>query len=208
MKIYDCKQGSTAWLNLRSGIPTASGFSEILTPSGKPSKSAERYMLTLLAERMMGHPVVEHVSMWMNRGSQLEADAVAFYELQRDVETIPIGFVSNDAGTIGASPDRLISDDGLLEIKSPSEHVHMGYLLRTGSSYEAYRVQVQGQMWIAEREWNDVLSFHPELPPALIRIGRDDRFIAVLASAVEAFSLELERLAATLEIPQPTKEVI
>src|SRR6266446_4401434 len=105
MIIHDCVQGTSEWLELRAGIPTASAFDMILTPGGKPSKSAERYLYTLLAERLMGHPIQEHVSMWMKRGSQEEKRAVAFYELLQDSNTIPIGFVTNDEGTMGASPD-------------------------------------------------------------------------------------------------------
>ncbi len=193
MKVHDCIQGSSEWTHLRAGIPTSSEFDKIMTPMSKPSKSAEMYLFALLAERIMGHPRVEFMSRWMDRGSRLEADAVAFYELQRDCETVKVGFITNDAGTIGASPDRLVADDGLLEIKVPSEAIHVSYLLRSGSAYDCYRVQTQGQLWVSERNWNDLLSFHPEMPPALIRIDRDEVFIAELAKAVEAFSLELER---------------
>ena len=191
MKIHDCTQGTTEWLELRSGIPTASEFDKILTPGGKPSKSAEPYMFKLLAERMMGHPVTEYMSTWMDRGSQMEAEAVRFYELQRDLETVKVGFITNDAGTIGSSPDRLVGDYGLLEIKVPAEHTHVGYLLKK-SVEQAYFVQAQGQLWVAECQWNDVLSYHPEMPPALIRVERDEEFIESLAAAVNAFSRILE----------------
>lgn len=200
MKVHDVVQGTTAWFKVRSGIPTASKFDMILTPGGNISKSAERYMLTLMAERLMGHPIDDqYKSTWMARGNELESDAVAFYQLQRDLDTVPVGFITNDAGTIGASPDRLVGDEGLLEIKSPSEFVHMSYLLSRGAAYEEYKVQVQGQLWIAERQWTDVLSFHPELPPALIRIPRDEPYIAKLDKAVTAFSRELEKQYSEIE---------
>ena len=198
MKLYSCQQGSSEWLNLRAGIPTASAFDNILTPGGEPSKSAERYLYTLLAERLMGHPITKHVSMWMRRGSEAETDAVQFYEFQRDVETVPVGFMSNDGGTIGASPDRLVGDDGLLEIKCPSEYIHVGYLMQEGSHYDAYRVQCQGQLWVSERQWVDVVSYHPEMPMALVRIERDEQFIDSLAAAVTAFSHALEEQFAIL----------
>lgn len=194
MKLYDCVQGTPEWLGLRAGIPTASNFDKIVTPKGAASKQAEKYMFLLLAERLMGHPVEERgYSHWMDRGSEEESRAVSFYEFQRDMETVKVGFITNDAGTIGCSPDRLVGDNGLLEIKVPSEAIHMGYLLETGSAYDEYRVQVQGQLWIAEREFSDVLSWHPELPPALVRIERDEGCIQLLKAAVPAFSLELER---------------
>jgi hypothetical protein len=199
VKIHNVQQGTTEWLNLRAGIPTASQFDRIVTPGGNASKSSEPYLFTLLAERLMGHPTVEHVSMWMQRGSQLESEAVLYYEFERDLDTVPVGFITNDIETIGCSPDRFVGEDGLLEIKVPSESIHMGYLLKAGSAYQAYKQQVQGQLWIAEREWTDVLSWHPELPPALVRIERDEQEIAQLAAHVIAFSRKLEEYAAEME---------
>ena len=198
MKVYtDVIQGTPECLYLRAGLPTASNFDRILTPGGKPSKSAEPYMFTLLAERMMGHPVEEKgFSRWMDRGNEMEAEAVSFYHLQRE-DTVKVGFITNEAGTIGASPDRLVGDRGLLEIKVPAEHTHVSYLMQIGGAYQEYRVQVQGQLWIAEREWCDVLSYHPEMPPALYRIERDEDFIEKLACAVEAFAEVLEQHWAT-----------
>jgi YqaJ-like viral recombinase domain len=189
MIVHDCIQGSTAWLELRSGIPTASEFDRILTPEGKPSKSAEGYLHQLLAERMLGRPLVGVVTTWMDRGSQTEAEAVAYYELMSELDTVRIGFVTNDDGTIGASPDRLVGADGLLEIKVPKESNHVGYLL--GSSMAKHRPQVQGQLWITGRQWADVMSYNPEMPHALARIHRDEEYIAKLAAAVGAFALAL-----------------
>jgi ribosomal protein S18 acetylase RimI-like enzyme len=191
MIVHDCIQGSAIWLQLRSGIPTASCFDQILTPTGKRSTSAKSYMHKLIAERIMGHPCVEAVSTWMQRGNDLEAEAVSFYEFQRDLDTVTVGFITNGAGTIGASPDRLVGTDGLLEIKVPKEHTHVGYLLGAGVD-QAYRPQVQGQLWIAEKLWSDTLSFHPEMPPALNRAERDEEFIVILAEAVEEFAAKLE----------------
>lgn len=192
MIIHDCVQGSSEWLALRAGIPTSSEFDKIITPkTGRPSGQAENYMFGLIAERLMGHPRIEFMSHWMDRGSQMEAEAVHFYEFQRDVETVKIGFITNDAGTVGASPDRSVGEDGLLEIKVPKEHTHVGYLLKHHVDAE-YFPQVQGQLWISGRQWADILSYHPEMPPALIRVERDEAFIRMLAAAVTTFSEVLE----------------
>ena len=192
MIIHDVKQGSPEWLKLRCGLPTASNFDQILTPKGKASAQAERYLHTLLAERIMGHPVIEVVTTWMDRGSQMEAEAVAYYEGQREVDTVKVGFLTNDSGTIGASPDRFVGDDGLLEIKVPKESTHVSYLL-TRAVDSAYYPQVQGQLWISGRRWLDILSYHPEMPPALIRVERDDAYMGILSAAVECFADELGR---------------
>lgn len=195
MIIHDVVQGTPEWIALRCGIPTASAFDRILTPGGKASKQAEGYLHQLIAERLMGHAVEEVITTWMSRGQQMEAEAVAYYESLRERETIKIGFLTNDAGTIGASPDRFVGDDGLLEIKVPKESTHVGYLL-TKAVDAAYYPQVQGQLWVSGRAWLDVMSYHPEMPQALVRVERDEAYIATLSAAVEAFSGELERVTA------------
>jgi len=105
-----------------------------------------------------------------------------------------VGFVTNDEQTIGASPDAFVGHEGLLELKVPAEHTHVGYLLTRAMDAE-YWPQVQGQLWIANRGWLDIMSYHPEMPPALIRVERDVGYIATLSAAVHAFSGELERLS-------------
>ena len=197
MIVHDVLQGTTEWLAVRAGIPTASAFDRIITKSGKPSTQAEKYMHRLLAERMMGHPVTEHVSYWMGRGNQLEAEAVAYYEGVRELDTQRIGFLTNDERTIGASPDRFVGDDGLLEIKVPAEHTHVAYLLTRAVDSEYYP-QVQGQLWVSGRKWLDIQSYHPEMPPAIIRVERDEKFIGILSAEVTAFSEALERAAVEL----------
>jgi len=192
--VHSVTQGSADWLKLRAGIPTASAFDNIVTPTGAKSKSRERYLHALLAERMLGRPLTEHVSEWMARGSTAEAEAVAYYELQVDAATTPVGFITNDAKTIGASPDRLVGDDGLVEIKVPKDHVHVGYL-RLKKADKTYFPQLQGQLWITGRKWVDIMSYHPELPTALVRVERDEKFIKTLEEEVTAFSEELEKLA-------------
>lgn len=201
MKIHQCEQGTTKWLELRAGIPTASEFDKIITPKkGNLSDSFERYLHELLAERIMGRPRVGAVTMWMARGTELESRARAFYEFTRDVTVDQCGFITNDEQTIGASPDGLVGDEGLVEIKCPSEHIHVAYLLsQKGSSVDMeYRVQTQGQLWISGRKWVDIISYHPEMPEALFRIERDEEFIGKLADAVTKFSKVLEATAAQM----------
>jgi hypothetical protein len=152
-------------------------------------------MHELLAERILGRPILKAVTTWMSRGSQTEAEAVAYYESLRDLDTTKIGFVTNDTGTIGASPDRLVGEDGILEIKVPKESTHTRYLL-SGAVGDEYWPQIQGQLWITERAWVDIMSYCPEMPEAVVRVARDGAYIDRLAAAVGAFSAELERLAA------------
>lgn len=189
MRIIDCQQGSPEWIQARLGIPTASNFDQIVTPLGNLSKSSAKYMHKLLAERLLGQPADAADNQWMQRGKELEPDAVRWYEFDRNVDTTPVGFVTNDLGTYGASPDRLVGADGLLEVKCPSVAEHVGNLL---DMVIGYTVQVQGQLWVCERQWCDLLSFNPRLPNACVRIERDEEFIEKLAHGVNEFVVALE----------------
>jgi hypothetical protein len=182
---HDVVQGTEAWLQLRAGIPTASQFHKIITPkTRKLSSQADDYLHKLCAERILGRYLEDTKAFyWAERGKQLEDVARAWYEGVHNVETTQIGFITNDDRTVGASPDRLVGEDGLLEIKCPSPQVHMGYLLDDPVSAD-YWLQVQGQLWIAGREWCDVVSYHDELPSTVIRVDRDIETIVMLENAI------------------------
>jgi len=165
MILLDLKQGSPEWHRARLGIPTASQFARILTPTGKPSSAAERYLHELIAERLLGEQVVDYESDEMHRGTELESQAVAWYELQRDVDAQRAGFCLTDDRLCGCSPDRLIGEDGGLEIKCPSAAVHVGYLLDSVGA--KFTPQVQGCLWITGRQWWDLVSFNPLLPSSV-----------------------------------------
>lgn len=199
MIVHDCTQGSPEWFAARLGIPTASEFDKILTSTGKISTQAETYMNRLIAERFMGKPAQEFEgNAWTERGNELEPQAVQFYELQNDMDTQAVGFCTDDARTMGASPDRLINGDGLLEVKCPAPHTHVQYML-TRSLDKKYWPQVQGQLLVTGREWVDLISYHPEMPPVIIRIERDDKYLAALAQAIQLFHEKLEEKLNKLE---------
>lgn len=200
MKIHSVIQSSPEWHALRLGIPTASNFDRLVTPKGNPSGKAtqEKYLLELLSERITGFPSHDFMSKAMERGKTLEETAVRFYELQREVDTIPVGFVSNDACTIGASPDRFVGEDGQMQIKIPSAANHLGFLLGYGSTYEDHKVQVQGELWITGRNFNDVVSYNDVMPMALSRIDRDQKFISIMEQIILEFSARLETKALEL----------
>lgn len=197
MKIHDVQQGSPEWFRSRLGIPTASCFDQIVTPvTGKLSKSADRYAYRLIAERLLNTPseTVEGQT-WMERGKELEPQAVKQFEWVNEVETEPVGFITTDDGLVGCSPDRLVKGAPRgLEIKCPSPHVHLGYLL--SGQADAYRPQVQGQLYVAELERVDFYSYHPRMPACQITTTRDEPYIKLLRDALEQFN---ERLFEMLE---------
>jgi hypothetical protein len=178
------------------GLPTASQFHRILTATGKPSRQASSYINSLLAELMMGRPLEGVTMPWMERGKNLEAEARAFYALQTDREPVPVGFIVADDGMCGCSPDSLVGDDGMLEIKCPAPWTHVDYLMAASEmdcdalarADEDYRQQVQGQLLVTGRAWLDMVSYHPEMPNAIVRVFRDHEYIAKVRAAIIDFN--------------------
>lgn len=185
------EQGSEAWGAARLGIPTASQFHRILSPASlKASASAPKYLAEKLAERLLGIPMDVGQSGPMRRGSMMEAEAVAWYEFQQDVTTRRSGICLNDERTIGASVDRMVGEDGILEVKCPMAPAHLLSLIDPDPS--EHRLQCQGQLWLTGRKWVDLLSFFAELPVALVRVERDDEAIARIADEVGRFTVRLD----------------
>ena len=197
MIIHDVPQGSDCWFSLRLGRPTASSFDKIITPTGKASTQADAYANMLVAEWLTGQPGGMEPNAWMQRGTDMEPEARSFYEMDADAEVEQVGFLTRDDGWVGCSPDGLVGGDGLLEIKCPSPAVHVEYLLNAEIPGK-YKPQVQGQLLIAERDWCDFLSYHPDMPPVRIRVERDEAFIKALSgrldALVEAIQDKRERL--------------
>lgn len=182
----DVEQGSDAWFEARRGIPTASNFKRILTAGGRRSDSAPQYLRELLREHHNGRrpPEVNH---WMTRGIELEPEARMVYEELAGVTVAQTGLVYlDDARMVAASPDGLVGAHGLLEIKCPMLDTHMAYL-ESARVPAAHVPQVQGQLWVTGRRWCDFFSYHPDLPPLLIRVRRDEDYIAKLRAAVLLF---------------------
>lgn len=190
MIYVDVKQGSPEWHWARLGVPTASGFAKIITPkTRKPSASADSYANELLAAWMTGIPADAAVSGFMQRGTSLESKARSSYEFLRDVTVQTVGFCLLDDHSAGCSPDGLVGEDGLLEIKCPGATKHVENLL---DMTEDHFTQVQGQLFVTGRKWCDLMSYHPEMPPALVRFERDETYLAALAPALAAFTEKLE----------------
>lgn len=196
MQIYwDVEQRSEAWDRLRLGIPTASSFSKIVTPAGKLSTQADKFLDSLLAEWMFGGPLedpeTQFRSQWMERGIFMEQQAYQSYEFETDNETRKVGFVATDDGLIGCSPDRfIVSGEKIirgLELKCPSPAVHARYM-RTGSIETDYKPQIQGCMMVCELDSWDVQSYCPPFPSVIVPVQRDEAYIKTLRCALEEFT--------------------
>jgi putative phage-type endonuclease len=190
-------QHSTEWHEARRGKVTASRICGVIKKlkGGDYSTARANYMMELLAERLGGavaEPFQSHEMRW---GSEQEADAFAAYEWRRDADVQPAGFVDHPRLAAGASPDGLVGDDGLIEIKCPNTVQHIETLL-SGRPPEKYAAQMMWHMACSGREWCDFVSFDPRLPDAMRlfvrRVHRDAECIAALEEEVAMFLAELD----------------
>ncbi len=198
MEIIRCEQNTPEWIEAKIGIPSASQFSAILASGrgGGPSKTRLTYMRKLAGERITGQPAENYRNAHMDRGHAMEPEARRLYEFTEGVTVERVGFIKNHGA--GASPDSLVGDEGLLEIKTALPHLLIGYLDADRFPSE-HVAQVQGQMWVSERAWCDLLIYWPGMPPFQARAERDDNYIdRTLAPGVLRFVDELEDMVARL----------
>ena len=181
MQILEAEQGSDEWRKDKLGRPSASQFQKLITSAGKPSASANSYINTMIAERLLreSNPFA---SEWMTRGKEMEPEARAMYEFMTETKVIETGFILDDSGEYGCSPDGLVEDGGL-ELKCPAPHNHVDWSRKKVCPSKHY-AQVQGCMWITGRKWWDFMSYHPDMKPFIVRVERDEEFIEKLAKEV------------------------
>ena len=189
-------QGSDAWKQLRLGRVTASRVKDIVaTTKTGYSTSRDKYMTQLLLERLTNTVAESYTNDAMSWGTEQEPFARAAYEAAKGVMVDQVAFVNHPTIEMaGASPDGLVNDDGLVELKCPMSHTHLESLL--GGLDDQYKVQVQWQMACTGRKWTDLCSFDPRFPAELQlvikRFERDDAYIATLEKEVIKFLTELD----------------
>lgn len=188
MIVHEMEQRSPDWYALRSGMPTGSAFSKVLTSKGELSKQSASYASTLAIEIYTGEPNEDFGGTeWMERGKELEDEARDFYELDYDVDVQPVGFVTDDQKRWGCSPDGLVREDGMTEYKclKPENHIEaMMFYERNGRCEAKYVPQTQGQMWVCERKWCDLVFYCPKLPTLVIRQEPIPAFVDALEPAL------------------------
>jgi hypothetical protein len=203
---HDVRQYSEQHDRLKLGIATSSHFHKIITPQGKPSKQWREYACVLIAERILHRNVEFYHSPAMERGLIVEAEAADWYEFDQDVSVQRVGFITDDDLTVGCSPDRLVGDDGLLEIKAPLPHTQVEYWI-SGEVNERFRPQLQGQLYISQRNWVDIVCWHDVLPKVVMRVEPDEKFIKALDRELQIFNFFIERvmekIRAMSEVPVP-----
>lgn len=185
----DLMQGSDEWLSLRCGIITASEMKLLITPTLKiASNDKERaHIYELASQRITGHVEPHYMSDDMLRGLNDEADAKILYnEHYAPLETC--GFITNNKWgfTIGYSPDALVGEKGLIEIKSRRQKYQIETITKDEVPSE-YMVQIQTGLMVSERDWCDFISYCGGLPMYVKRVEADKEYQdAILAAAFSA----------------------
>lgn len=203
--IYDTFAQYTAeWWKIRRGVPTASEFHRIITAAKAEFAAGHKsYINDLIGDEL--DPDYPHLndgaSAAMRRGTQMEPEARGGYEMIVGAKTHTVAFVTTPCGRFGCSPDSLVGDDGVLELKCPLPSTHVGYVLDGGLPAE-YRAQCHGHLIVTGREWCDFMSYVPKRDPFIVRVRRDEfteKLCGCLARFDEAYRAARDRFG----LPNP-----
>lgn len=191
-------QGSQEWHELRLGKITASRISDVIAQikTGEAASRAD-YRIELVCERLTGKPTESYINADMERGTELERFARAWYEVETGKFVRQVAFVDHPSIEMsGASPDGII-DDGLIEIKCPKAKTHIKYIL-DDKVPSKYMPQMAWQMACTGAKWVDFVSWCPDLPENMQifikRYERNDEYIAELEAKVIEFNLEINQV--------------
>jgi len=198
------RQRTPDWEAARLGKATASRIADVIasTRSGYAASRAN-YAAQLISERLTGVKAEAFESAAMRWGQEKEAEALEVYAFEEDADVTQVGFLDHPSIAMsGASPDGLVGDAGLVEIKCPLTATHIETLLGQAPPGR-YLAQMQWQMAVAGRAWCDFVSYDPRLPRDMRlfvrRIDRDDRMIASLEREVQTFLSEIDAVIGKLQ---------
>lgn len=198
------EQGTDQWMAARAGCFTASRSKDLMARTKTGYGAGRGNLLTLLAvERLTGACVETYQNAAMQRGIDMEAEARDAYSFAQGVAVEEVGFVPHPTvPRCGASPDGLVGDDGLVEIKCPSNMEKHLDALRTGAHAKEYQWQLQHQLFATGRQWVDAASYDPRFPEglhlAIKRVYRDEGAITSLANEITKADAEVEAMVAEL----------
>ena len=193
------EQGTDEWKLARLGYVSASNLDAVMA-RGKSGEAITRkkYKVRLAAERLTGEITESYSNLAMEWGVVNEEKAAMAYEVSKDTLLDRTGFWKHPTiPWLGCSPDRLVGSDGLVEIKCPDSSTHIDYWFSKQVPAE-YVKQVQGQIWVMDREWCDFVSYDPRMPEKnrllVVRAYRDETLIKQMQEEVEKFLNEVEGL--------------
>ncbi len=201
--IREVEQGSADWHKMRLGKVTASRVKGVLSKGrgSAPSKTAESYMIELISEILTGQPKPFFENDAMRWGTETEPQARSMFEIKNDfIDVDEVAFIEHSE-FVGVSPDGLIGDSGMLEIKCPTTTTQLKRAL-SGQYHLDYKAQIQMQLWVAQREWCDFVSFDPRLPESCgylqERVYRDEEYIKSMESKINEFTDNMQLTIKTL----------
>ena len=216
MNIIDVEQGSDAWFAARAGKLTASRVKALVAKTKSGYSTSRANMITQLAlERMTGHVEQNtYTSPAMQRGTDLESEARDYYAFDRDVFVSEVGMVIHpepEYDFITCSPDGLIDDDGLVEIKCPASMAKMVSYLEKDAHAKEYRVQLQMQLLVTGRQYVDAVGYDPRFPDglkmAVCRVEADKEYQEELLSEMLKANTEINQLIEKLNKMKESKNV-
>jgi putative phage-type endonuclease len=213
--MHSMDQRTAEWYAIRLGKATASRIAHIVAKNrdGKtPAASRKNYAAELMLERLTGVPKTIPYTPAMQHGIDTEAEARAAYEMHSLCGVVEVGFCDHPTIPMsGASPDGLVGEDGLCEIKCPQPAAHFE-TLESKAVPSQYVTQIMWQLACTQRQWCDFVSYQPDMPEEMrlvvIRMHRDDAMITDLEMEVAKFLAEVEdRLRSVRAQYQPQKEL-
>ena len=213
MNIIDVEQGSDAWFAARAGKLTASRVKALVAKTKSGYSSSRANMITQLAlERITGVVEPTYSNAAMQRGTDLESQARDYYSFERDVSVSEVGMVIHpepEYSFITCSPDGLIGDDGLLEIKCPFSMAKMVSYLEKDAHAKEYRVQLQMQLLVTGRQYVDAVGYDPRFPDglkmAVCRVEADKEYQEELLSEMLKANTEINELIEKLNKMKESK---
>ena len=205
IEFFDCQQGSPEWYQCRLGIPTASEFHSVLAKG--EGKTRRTYMYKLIGERLTGECQDTFTTVHTERGKIMEAEARSLVLFDyHDLHMT--GFIRRETpfGFVGCSPDALVGDDGLLEIKTKLPHLQID-VLRQDRLPPEHVAQCQGALWVSGRKWIDFVSYWPNLPIFKKRVEPDLEYFKALEAGLTAFHMEMADVEKGLAAMMPANRV-
>lgn len=197
---HDHEQGSEAWLAARKGCITGSRFKDCRDKlkGGQPSKACLAYAMDIARERVGGDAPAKFQNAAMRIGNEQESSARFAYERRTGNLVEEVGFFTTEDGLYGLSPDGLIDDDGVLEIKTMVSSDTLFTAMADGD-LSAYMDQCLGYLWLLGRQWVDLVLWAPDLDHMTIkRITRDEDAIEQLEADLMAFARLVQNYEKTL----------
>lgn len=187
-EFLDFDQNTPEWHEARRGVVTASRFKDVMAKG--QGKTRQKYLFELAGEIITGEPMEGFTNAHMERGHKMEPDARDMYAFVKGVDPARIGFVKD--GRVGCSPDSLIGDDGLLEIKTKLPHLMVECIMRDKFPPE-HVAQCQGALWVTGRQWIDIAVYWPGFPLFIKRAERDEAMISTIRDEVSRFIVDLDQ---------------